>query len=94
VSTDPLARLLPSFELHLRASAKSPKTVTIYRDAVNRFVAWLSHTHPEVTDWSDVNTKAKQAALRATEPPSTSEGPPTTPVWRTDETLLNWLASL
>ena len=31
---------------------------------------------------------------RGTEPFEASAGPPTTPIWRNDQTLLNWLASL
>ena len=33
-------------------------------------------------------------ALRACQPPGTSAGSRATPIWRSDETLLNWLASL
>lgn len=33
-------------------------------------------------------------ALRASEAPSTSGGCRTKPIWKSDETLLNWLASL
>ena len=53
VSQD-LVSLLPSFELHLRAEAKSPKTVRIYRAAVLQFVGWLQKEHPDVVDWDAV----------------------------------------
>jgi integrase/recombinase XerD len=56
---------------------------------------WLGHadlTTPK--RYSEINTKAKQDALLLTEPPGASEGSRTNPIWRTDETLLNWLASL
>jgi site-specific recombinase XerD len=62
---------------------------------VNVIRGWLGHADLSTTNrYAEINTKAKQAALRATEPPGTSVGPPITPIWRTDETLLNWLASL
>jgi hypothetical protein len=35
-----------------------------------------------------------ERALRANEAPSTSGGCRTKPIWKSDETLLNWLASL
>ena len=54
MSTNQLNNLLPSFELHLRAEAKSPKTVRIYRAAVIQFVGWLAVTHPEIGSWGDV----------------------------------------
>lgn len=49
-----LVTLLPSFELHLRAEAKSPKTVRTYRAAVLQFVGWLQKAHPGVMDWDAV----------------------------------------
>lgn len=62
---------------------------------VNVIRGWLGHADLSTTNrYAEINTKAKQAALRATEPPSSSVEPPATPIWRTDETLLNWLASL
>ena len=38
--------------------------------------------------------RAKQEALRACEPPGVSVGSRTTPIWRSDESVLSWLASL
>jgi integrase/recombinase XerD len=62
---------------------------------VNVIRGWLGHADLTTTNrYAEINTKAKMAALRATEPPSTSGGPRTKPVWQSDETLLNWLASL
>ena len=56
---------------------------------------WLGHADLTTTNrYAEINTKTKLAALRAAEPPTTSAGPRTTPIWRSDETLLNWLASL
>jgi site-specific recombinase XerD len=56
---------------------------------------WLGHADINTTNrYAEINTKAKQDALLRTEPPGLSEGPRTTPIWRTDETLLNWLTSL
>ena len=42
----------------------------------------------------DNNTRTKLAALRAVEPPGTSAASRTKVIWRSDESLLNWLASL
>lgn len=62
---------------------------------VNVIRAWLGHADLTTTNrYAEINTRTKQAALRACEPSSTSAGPPTSAVWRTDDSLLNWLASL
>jgi site-specific recombinase XerD len=62
---------------------------------VNVIRAWLGHADLSTTNrYAEINTRTKQAALRATELPSTSGASRTTPVWRSDQTLLNWLASL
>lgn len=62
---------------------------------VNVIRGWLGHTDLSTTNrYAEINTKTKQAALRATEPPGSSATSPTTPIWRSDETLLNWLDSL
>jgi site-specific recombinase XerD len=62
---------------------------------VNLIRGWLGHADINTTNrYAQINTRAKQAALRATEPPCASAAPHTTPVWRSDEKLLSWLASL
>jgi integrase/recombinase XerD len=62
---------------------------------VNVIRGWLGHADLTTTNrYAEINTKAKMDALRAVEPPGTSAGIRTRPVWQTDETLLNWLASL
>ncbi|MDQ3677305.1 MAG: site-specific integrase [Actinomycetota bacterium] len=62
---------------------------------VNVIRGWLGHADLSTTNrYAEINTKAKQQALRLTEPPGVSEGSRINPIWRTDETLLNWLASL
>ncbi len=62
---------------------------------VNVIRGWLGHADLTTTNrYAEINTKAKQQALLLTEPPGASEGFRTTPIWRTDETLLNWLSSL
>jgi len=65
---------------------------------VNVIRAWLGHVSLDTTNrYAEVNMRAKEAALRACEPPlpaSSSEGFPRKPVWRDDENLLRWLASL
>ena len=62
---------------------------------VNVIRGWLGHADLTTTNrYAEINTKAKQQALLLTEPPGTSEGSRRTPIWRTDDTLLNWLSSL
>jgi integrase/recombinase XerD len=62
---------------------------------VNVIRGWLGHADLTTTNrYAEINTKAKQQALLLTEPPDASEGFRTTPIWRTDDTLLNWLSSL
>lgn len=62
---------------------------------VNVIRGWLGHADLSTTNrYAEINTKTKEAALRACEPPGTSAGSRATPIWRSDETLLNWLASL
>ena len=62
---------------------------------VNVIREWLGHVSLDTTNrYAEINTNTKLEALRATEPPHASQGSRTTPIWRTDETLLNWLASL
>jgi site-specific recombinase XerD len=62
---------------------------------VNVIRGRLGHADLSTTNrYAEINTKAKQEALLMTEPPGASEGSRTTPIWRSDETLLNWLASL
>lgn len=62
---------------------------------VNVIRGWLGHADLTTTNrYAEINTKAKQEALRACEPPDTSAASRTNPIWRSDETLLNWLASL
>lgn len=62
---------------------------------VNVIRGWLGHADLTTTNrYAEINTKAKIEALRHTEPSGASEGPRRRPVWRDDESLLNWLASL
>lgn len=63
---------------------------------VNVIRGWLGHVSLETTyRYAEINHQAKEAALRACEPPvGTSGAFPRKPVWRTDGTLLDWLASL
>jgi integrase/recombinase XerD len=62
---------------------------------VNVIRGWLGHADLTTTNrYAEITTKTKQAALRASEPPSTMEASRTQPIWRTDEALLKWLASL
>jgi len=62
---------------------------------VNVIRGWLGHADLTTTNrYAEINTRAKIEALRTTEPPGTSEGSRPRPVWRTDESLLNWLSAL
>lgn len=62
---------------------------------VNVIRGWLGHADLNTTNrYAQINTRAKQEALRVTELPGSSAASPTTPIWRSDETLLTWLASL
>jgi len=62
---------------------------------VNVIRGWLGHADLTTTNrYAEVNTKTKQAALRACEPPGTSVTSHSKPIWRSDESLLNWLTSL
>ena len=62
---------------------------------VNVIRGWLGHADLSTTNrYAEINTNAKQAALRATEPRAYSEGYPINARWRTDQAPFNWLASL
>lgn len=62
---------------------------------VNVIRSWLGHADLTTTNrYAEINTRAKMEALRATEPPSTTAASRPHPVWRNDQTLLNWLGSL
>jgi len=63
---------------------------------VNVIRGWLGHVSLETTNrYAEINVRAKEAALQACQPPTeSSEGFATRPVWRSDQALLDWLASL
>jgi len=62
---------------------------------VNVIRSWLGHADLATTNrYAEINTKTKLAALQATEPHDVSKGSRTNPIWRSDRSLLNWLASL
>ena len=62
---------------------------------VNVIRGWLGHGDLTTTNrYAEINTRTKLAALQSTEPPDTSEAFRSKPIWRSDESLLNWLASL
>lgn len=62
---------------------------------VNVIRGWLGHADLTTTNrYAEITTKTKQAALRASEPPGTAGACRTQPIWRSDEALLKWLASL
>src|SRR5216683_2730830 len=62
---------------------------------VNVIRGWLGHADLATTNrYAEINTKTKLAALQAAELLDTTEASRSKPIWRTDESLLNWLASL
>jgi site-specific recombinase XerD len=63
---------------------------------INVIRGWLGHVSLDTTNrYAEINTRAKEAALRVCEPPvAASAALPQKPVWRTDDSLLAWLNSL
>ena len=63
---------------------------------VNVIRSWLGHVRLDTTNrYAEITVRAKEAALRLCEPPSSaSQMSRSTPNWRDDQTLLAWLASL
>jgi integrase/recombinase XerD len=62
---------------------------------VNVIRAWLGHADLTTTNrYAEITTRAKLEALRNTEPSTTSEGSRPRGIWRTDQAMLDWLASL
>jgi integrase/recombinase XerD len=63
---------------------------------VNVIRGWLGHVNLETTNrYAEINTRMKEAALRLCEPPTTdADSLRRAPVWRDDQALLAWLASL
>jgi site-specific recombinase XerD len=62
---------------------------------VNVIRGWLGHADLTTTNrYAEINTKTKLAALQAAEPHDVSARSRTNPIWRSDQSLLNWLASL
>jgi site-specific recombinase XerD len=63
---------------------------------VNVIRGWLGHVSLDTTNrYAEITVRAKEAALRLCEPPPTEKDTPgPKPVWRDDEALLAWLASL
>lgn len=63
---------------------------------VNVIRGWLGHVSLDTTNrYAEINIPAKEAALQVCEPRSVSSAArPTKAVWRNDEALLAWLASL
>ena len=58
--------------------------------------SWLGHVDLDTTyRYAEINIRAKEAALKACEPPSVSPAAfPRKPHWRDDENLLKWLDTL
>ncbi len=63
---------------------------------VNVIRGWLGHLNLVTTNrYADINIATKEAALRQCAPPPGVGGSKArVPVWRNDETMLAWLASL
>jgi integrase/recombinase XerD len=62
---------------------------------VNVIPGWLGHADLTSTNrYAEITTRTKHEALRAVELSHVSGGSRSKPIWRSDESLLNWLASL
>lgn len=62
---------------------------------LNVIRGWLGHADISTTNhYAEINTKAKEAALRACDPLGADSDSSRKPVWHTDEALLTWLGSL
>lgn len=62
---------------------------------LNVIRGWLGHVDiSTTTHYAEINTKTKEAALRACDPLGSDAGFPRRPAWRDDDALLKWLASL
>lgn len=62
---------------------------------VNVIRGWLDHSDLTTTNrYAEITTRAKLEALRNTEPPTTSEESRPRAIWRNDQAMLDWLASL
>jgi integrase/recombinase XerD len=63
---------------------------------VNVIRGWLGHVNLATTNrYADINLRIKEAALRACAPlPGMGGSKARAPVWRNDESMLAWLASL
>jgi integrase/recombinase XerD len=63
---------------------------------INVIRAWLGHVSLDTTNrYAELTLRAKEAAVRACEPPSeSSKGALRQSIWKEDERLLAWLAAL
>ena len=62
---------------------------------LNVIRGWLGHSDISSTQhYAEINTRAKEAALRAVDPFATNSPDARRSHWRSDEKLLSWLASL
>ncbi len=63
---------------------------------MNVIRSWLGHASLGTTNrYAEISIRTKEKALQACEPPvSISERHPRKPVWRNDQSLLNWLENL
>ena len=63
---------------------------------VNVIRSWLGHVHLDTTNrYAEITTRAKLAAVQLCEPVATAaDSPRRSSIWRDDQALLSWLASL
>ncbi len=63
-------------------------------NAQDRLRCLLAADISTTNHYAEINTKAKEEALRACDPLGADGAFPRKPVWRDDDALLTWLSSL
>lgn len=88
MSTHQLDYLASSFELHLRAENKSPKTIKIYLNSLHHFAAWMAVAASDIDEWTGV-TRTHLRAWSAENIERTTPGNASV-LWRGLQQFLRW----